>query len=119
MAKYQKNGHTIYHGDALDILCNEMPDESVDLVFVDPPFTFVVKTNESADEILQKIAHQAEEKYQIKAIVKKYIESVEEVINIPKLMEIFDHVLAAGKASIVIEEIVLQSRVEFNVEASA
>lgn len=83
------------------------------------PITFVVKTNESADEILQKIAHQAEEKYQIKAIVKKYIESVEEVINIPKLMEIFDQVLAAGKASSVIEEIVLQSRVEFNVEASA
>lgn len=83
------------------------------------PITFVVKTNESADEILQKIAHQAEEKYQIKAIVKKYIESVEDVINIPKLMEIFDQVLAAGKASSVIEEIVLQSRVEFNVEASA
>lgn len=79
--------------------------------------TFVVKTNESADEILQKIAQQAEAKYQIKAIVKKYIESVEEVINIPRLMEIFEQVLSAGKGASVIEEIVLQSRVEFNVEA--
>jgi hypothetical protein len=81
------------------------------------PITFVVKTNESADEILQKIAQQAEAKYQIKAIVKKYIESVEEVINIPRLMEIFEQVLSAGKGVSVIEEIVLQSRVEFNVEA--
>lgn len=81
------------------------------------PITFVVKTNESTDEILKKIAHQAEAKYQIKAIVKKYIEFVEEVINIPKLIEIFEQVLEAGKGASVIEEIVLQSRVEFNVEA--
>jgi len=81
------------------------------------PSTFVVKTNESKDNIFDTIARQAEAKYQIKAIVKKYIESVEEVINIPKLMEIFEQVLAAGKGTSVIEEIVLQSRVEFNVEA--
>jgi hypothetical protein len=81
------------------------------------PITFVVKTNESAGEIVQKIAKQAEAKYQIKAIVKKYIESVEEVINIPRLMEIFEQVLSAGQGASVIEEIVLQSRVEFNVEA--
>ena len=81
------------------------------------PITFVVKTNESGEKIIDKIAHQAEAKYQIKAIVKKYIESVEEVINIPMLMKIFEQVLKAGKGASVIEEIVLQSRVEFNVEA--
>ena len=81
------------------------------------PITFVVKTNESSEEILQRIAHQAEAKYQIKAIVRKYIESVEEVINIQRLVEIFEQVLEAGKGASVIEEIVLQSRVEFNVEA--
>ena len=81
------------------------------------PITFVVKTNESSKEILEKIAHQAEEKYQIKAIVKVYIESIEEVINIPMLVKIFEKVLETGKGASVIEEIVLQSRVEFNVEA--
>lgn len=81
------------------------------------PITFVVKTNESSEEIIDKIARQAEAKYQIKAIVKKYIESVEEVINIPMLMKIFEQVLKAGKGASVIEEIVLQSRVELNVEA--
>jgi site-specific DNA-methyltransferase (adenine-specific) len=34
MAKYEENGHTIYHGDALDVLRSEIPSESVDLVFV-------------------------------------------------------------------------------------
>ncbi len=80
------------------------------------PITFVVKTNKTSEEILNKITHQAEEKYQIKAIVKKYIESVEEVINIPMLVNIFEQILEAGKGANVIKEIALQSRVEFNVE---
>lgn len=81
------------------------------------PITFVVKTNESNDKIINRIVNQAKAKYQIKAIVNKYIESVEEIINIPRLMEIFEQVLETGKGANVIEEIVLQSRVEFNVEA--
>jgi NADH:ubiquinone oxidoreductase subunit E len=81
------------------------------------PITFVVKTNESSKEIINKITLQAEEKYRIKAIVTKYIESVEEIINIPMLMKIFEQVLKSGKGLNVIEEIIVQSRVEFNVEA--
>lgn len=38
MFKYEKEGHIIYHGEALDVMKNEIPDESVDLVFVDPPY---------------------------------------------------------------------------------
>ncbi|MFA7671903.1 MAG: hypothetical protein WCY53_06585 [Sphaerochaetaceae bacterium] len=80
------------------------------------PITFVVKTNDSDIEILRRLKVQAEEKFQIKAIVNKYIESVEEIINIPKLMEIFEKVLNSGKGHQVIEEIILQSKVEFHVE---
>jgi len=36
--KYEKNDHTIYHSDAMDVLRKEISDESVDLVFVDPPY---------------------------------------------------------------------------------
>ncbi len=50
-------------------------------------------------------------------LLYEFRESVEEVINIPRLVEIFEQVLEAGKGASVIEEIVLQSRVEFNVEA--
>jgi hypothetical protein len=81
------------------------------------PITFVVKTDDSEEAILKKISKQAEAKYQVKQIVQKYIDSVEEIINIPKLMEIFEQVLEAGYGSEVINEIVLQSRVEFNVES--
>ena len=81
------------------------------------PITFVVKANESNKKILQKISMQAEAKYQVKAIVKKYIEAVEEIINVPKLVEIFEKVTKENKESYVIEEVILQSLVEFNVEA--
>lgn len=38
MIKYEKNSHVIYHGDALEVLKTKIPDESVDLVFADPPY---------------------------------------------------------------------------------
>lgn len=50
MAKYEKNGHTIYHGDAIEILRNEIPDESVDLVFVDPPYNIGKKFSNFHDK---------------------------------------------------------------------
>lgn len=38
MAKYEKEGHIIYHGDALEVINNKIPDQSIDLIFVDPPY---------------------------------------------------------------------------------
>lgn len=49
--------------------------------------------------------------------MNKYIESVEEIINIPRLMEIFEEVLDSGNGDKVVKEIILQSKVEFHVEA--
>ncbi|AFY48951.1 hypothetical protein Nos7524_3148 [Nostoc sp. PCC 7524] len=81
------------------------------------PITFVVKTEDTVQNILKKVEEQAKERYKIKAIVNRYLSSVEEVINIPELMRRFDAVLVLNKGAAVIEEIVIQSRVEFNVEA--
>ena len=81
------------------------------------PVTFVVKTEQSVDAVLEKVKEQATARYRVKAVVKRYMDSVEEVINIPELMKRLDEVLERGKGKEVIEEIVLQSRVEFNVEA--
>ena len=36
--KYQKGSHLIYHGDALKVMSGQIPDASVDLIFVDPPY---------------------------------------------------------------------------------
>ncbi|MGB0930628.1 MAG: adenine-specific DNA-methyltransferase, partial [Chitinophagales bacterium] len=38
MNKYNSNDHTIYNGDALEILKNEIEDNSIDLIFADPPY---------------------------------------------------------------------------------
>ena len=35
---FEKNGHKIYWGDSLNILQNQIPDQSVDLIFIDPPY---------------------------------------------------------------------------------
>lgn len=67
--------------------------------------------------MLEKVKEQATDRYKVKAVVvRRYMDSVEEVINIPELMKRLDLVLEKGKGKKVIEEIVLQSRVEFNVE---
>jgi len=38
MNKYEKDGHIVYHGDALDILKNEITSGLIDLIFIDPPY---------------------------------------------------------------------------------
>jgi len=35
--KFDKNGHTIYWGDSLEVL-TVIPDNSIDLIFADPPY---------------------------------------------------------------------------------
>lgn len=38
MRLFEKNGHAIIWGDAIDALSGEMPDNTVDLIFADPPY---------------------------------------------------------------------------------
>ncbi len=35
---YSRGAHTVFHGDALQVLAENVPDSSVDLVFADPPY---------------------------------------------------------------------------------
>ncbi len=81
------------------------------------PITFVVKSEDPVEQILARVEEQAADRYPVQAVVKRYMECVEEVINIPELMSRYDAVLRAGKGDGVIKEIVLQSRIEFNVQA--
>jgi hypothetical protein len=80
------------------------------------PITFVVKTEQLVAEVLKKVQEQAAARYKVKAIVKRYMDSIEEVINIPELMSRFDLALKKGRSKEIIKEIVLQSRIEFNVD---
>jgi adenine-specific DNA-methyltransferase len=36
--QYEDNGHILFHGDAIHTLSSKVPSESVDLIFVDPPY---------------------------------------------------------------------------------
>src|SRR5207244_7669011 len=81
------------------------------------PITFVVKSEDSVEEILAKVQEQAAARYPIQAVVKRYMECVEEVINIQELMARYDAVLHSARGDSVIREMVLQSRSEFNVQA--
>lgn len=80
------------------------------------PITFVVKSTEPKEAILKKIEDQATARYSVKAIVRRYLDCIEEVITSDEIMARFDKVLAEGGMRGVMQEIVLQSRVEFNVE---
>ena len=80
------------------------------------PITFVVKTEETSKELTEKLKQQAKAKYGIQKIVDRYISCVEEIINVPSLIEKFDAIVEQEKIPSVVQEIILQSRIEFNVE---
>ena len=80
------------------------------------PITFVIKSTFSAESLRMKIQEQAERVYPVQKIVARYMECIEEIINIPTLLERFQTVVKDGRMNAVIDEIVLQSKVEFNYE---
>ena len=80
------------------------------------PITFVIKSSEAAQVLVTKLREGAERQYSVKAIVEKYMACIEEVINIPILQERFRSGIAQGYLSSIMNEIVRQSKVEFNYE---
>jgi hypothetical protein len=57
------------------------------------PLTFVVKSTETVETIRQRIKAQAKRIYPVAKIVERYMACIEEIINIPLLMERFDDVI--------------------------
>jgi hypothetical protein len=78
------------------------------------PITFVIKSNEHSQDLLNKIRGNAIKTYSINAIVDRYMDCIEEVINIPTLKERFNDAVKQGYLNNILDEIVLQSKVEFN-----
>ncbi|MFN4144560.1 MAG: hypothetical protein ACK4GN_01965 [Runella sp.] len=78
------------------------------------PITFVIKSVEPTHVLLEKIRDNANRTYSIKAIVDRYMECIEEVINIPTLMERFKSAVKQQYLNKILQEIILQSKVEFN-----
>jgi hypothetical protein len=78
------------------------------------PLTFVVKSREAVAAIRKAIELQAKAKYRIQAVVDSYMRAIEEIINIPHLLECLRTVVKAGRSRLIMDEIVVQSKVEFN-----
>lgn len=78
------------------------------------PITFVIKSTDSNDELLKKIKEKAIKTYFIQEIVDKYMDCIEEVINIPMLNNRFNDCVKKGYLNDILNEIVLQSKIEFN-----
>ena len=80
------------------------------------PITFVIKSNESKDEIISKIRENAIKSYTIDAIVNNYMNCIEEIINIPTLTERFYEAIKQGYLNKIMDEIITQSKAEYNFE---
>jgi hypothetical protein len=78
------------------------------------PMTFVIKSNEATEVLLEKIRADANKTYSIKVIVDRYMDCVEEVINIPTLKDRFSAAVKQGYLNKILDEVVIQSKVEFN-----
>ncbi len=50
MRKFEKDGHLVILGDAIDVLSNEIRDSTVDLIFADPPYNIGKNFNGRPDK---------------------------------------------------------------------
>lgn len=78
------------------------------------PISFVIKSEEELERLRQRLKEGAEKRYSVKAIVEKYMACIEEIINLPVLRERLKEASSQGNLRDVLNEIVTQSKVEFN-----
>ena len=78
------------------------------------PISFVIKSNDTVELLLSRLREGAKKQYGVKSIVDKYMGCIEEVINIPLLLERFEMVKSQGHLRNILDEIMAQSKVEFN-----
>jgi len=80
------------------------------------PITFVVKSEQTVDTLRTNIKERAAEQYPVTAVVDRYMGCIEELINVPLLVDRFKEAIKKGYLNAIIDEIIRQSKVEFNYE---
>lgn len=80
------------------------------------PITFVIKSEKTTQELLDKLKNNAIEWYSVTAIVEKYMACIEEIINIPILIVRYQTAIKQGYSDEILSEIIKQSKIEFNYE---
>lgn len=78
------------------------------------PLTFVIKSNQTIGELREIIKGKAIAKYKIESVVESYMKAVEDIINIPILVDYLGEIVKLGKLQEIMDTIITQSKVEFN-----
>lgn len=78
------------------------------------PITFVIKSDKPIQELLTKLRENALQWYTAEVIVNKYMNCIEEIINIPCLLANYQEVVLQGFSKHILAEIIQQSKIEFN-----
>lgn len=80
------------------------------------PLSFVIKSEESAEDLMEKLKVDALKTYIVQKVVNDYLRCIEEIINIPELKNYLEELDKRNMVGEVLKEIILQSKVEFNYE---
>jgi len=83
------------------------------------PISFVIKSEEAIEALSQKLREGAQRQYSIKAIVERYMNCIEEIINLSVLQQRFREATTQGYLRDILDEIIRQSKVEFNYNEEA
>lgn len=78
------------------------------------PISFVIKSAENIAELRRRLREGAEKQFSINAIIDKYMNCIEEIINLEELQGRFIAASANGSLRSILDEIIIQSKVEFN-----
>ncbi len=78
------------------------------------PIAFVIKSVERIEDLRRKLEAGARKQFGVEKVVADYMNCIEEIINIPTLQERFAAAASQGYLPAILDEIVKQSKVEFN-----
>ena len=76
------------------------------------PVSFVVKTKMPHNEMIAAIKDNAIKSYKIKSVVQRYMDAVEEIINIDDLTSILMELIDSGGIEGILSEIILQRNIK-------
>jgi len=78
------------------------------------PISFVIKSDEPIEVLRERLKTGAQKQFGVQRVVDSYMACIEEIINIPVLQERFRRAQSQGYLPQILDEIVKQSKVEFN-----
>lgn len=79
------------------------------------PITFVVKQVIKPEDAMKAIATEAKLKYSDTAVLEHYLSCFEEIITLPVLTHYLEEAISAGQIEFLIDELILQCKVEYNI----